>query len=58
MEMIYARCAGVDVHKRNVLVCVLTPGVDKQARKKIRTFSTMTEDILALAYWKPLYNLL
>ncbi len=71
MEVIYERCCGLDVHKKKVVACVMTP-----EGKKVRTFGTMTEDLLGLAgwlkdwrvthvgmestgvYWKPIYNLL
>jgi len=51
MEVLYPRCCGLDVHKRNVVACVLTPGVGPQPDKTIRTFATMTEDLLALSDW-------
>lgn len=71
MEVIYERCCGLDVHKKKVVACVMTP-----EGKKVRTFGTMTEDLLGLAGWlkdwrvthvgmestgvycKPIYNLL
>lgn len=71
MDTVYARCCGLDVHKKSVVACVMTP--EGQER---RSFSTMTKDLLALAdwlsqrqvthvamestgvYWKPVYNLL
>ena len=71
MESIIERCCGLDVHKKSVVACVITP--EGQA---VRTFSTMTKELLALAdwlkdhrvthvamestgvYWKPVYNLL
>ena len=51
MEMVYARCCGLDVHKRSVVACLLTPGGDGQPTKDLRTFGTMTADLLALADW-------
>jgi len=51
MEVVYSRCAGVDVHKKTVVVCRITPGPDGKPRKEIRTFSTMTRDLLALSDW-------
>lgn len=71
MEVVYERCCGLDVHKKSVVGCVITP-----EGKESRTFSTMTEDLLRLAdwlvakgvthvamestgvYWQPIYNLL
>jgi len=71
MEVIHERCCGLDVHKKTVTACSITPD-----GKEIRTFGTMTADILELVewikskgcshvamestgvYWKPIYNLL
>jgi transposase len=55
MQVVYERCAGVDVHKRTVVVTVLltsAPGAAEQGvQKQTRTFGTMTADLLALAEW-------
>jgi transposase len=71
MEVVHSHCCGMDVHKKNVKACIMTPQL-----KEIRTFSTMTGDLLKLkdwlkqcavtdvamestgVYWKPIYNLL
>jgi transposase len=71
MEVTYARCAGLDVHKKTVVACVMTPELNET-----RTFGTMTRDLIELGawlercgvthvamessgvYWKPVYNLL
>lgn len=71
MRVVYERCCGLDVHKKTVVACVLTP-----EGKQLRAFSTMTQELLALAdwlterevthvamestgvFWKPIYNLL
>src|SRR4051794_39010162 len=74
MELLYERCAGLDVHKKTVTACVwLSAG---KVSHQTRTFSTMTAELLALSdwlqslevthvamestgvYWKPIYNLL
>src|SRR3954468_14094444 len=51
MDVIYRRCCGLDVHKREVVACVVTTGPDGTPGKTIRAFGTMTPDILALADW-------
>jgi transposase len=51
MDILYSHCCGLDVHKKTVVACLLTPGADGQPAKAIRTFSTMTADLLALADW-------
>ena len=71
MQVMYERCAGLDVHKKTVVACVLTP-----EGQETRTFGTMTAELLALAdwllacgcthvaiestgdYWKPVFNIL
>ena len=71
MEVVHARCCGVDVHKRTVVACVLTP-----AGQQTRSFGTTTRELRALAawleaegvthvamestgvFWRPVYNVL
>ena len=51
MDVTYTHCAGLDVHKKTVVACCLTPGPDGQLRSETRTFGTMTQDLLALSDW-------
>jgi transposase len=51
VQVVHERCCGLDVHKKVVAACVLTPGVGGQPRKEVRTFGTMTEDLERLADW-------
>src|ERR1700730_2137090 len=51
MDAIYERCCGLDIRKRTVVACMIVPGSGRQSRKEIRTFGTMTDDLLALAGW-------
>lgn len=71
MEVVYTHCCGLDVHKKTVVACVITP-----KDKEIRTFSTMTDDLISMvdwlkekgcthvamestgSFWKPIFNLL
>lgn len=71
MEVMHKRCCGLDVHKKTVVACIITP-----EGQESRTFATMTRDLLRLAdwlaerhvthvamestgvFWKPVYNLL
>src|SRR5438067_1394276 len=53
MDAIYERCCGLDIHKRTVVACMIVPGSGRQARKEIRTFGTMTDDLLVLGDWLP-----
>lgn len=51
MQVIHERCAGIDVHKKTVVVCVLVTQANGVVEKQIRTFATMTADLLALDEW-------
>jgi len=71
MRVVHERCCGLDVHKKNVVACVLTP-----RGEEVRTFGTVTRELLRLldwlqeeqvthlamestgVYWKPVFNLL
>ena len=71
MEVLHERCCGLDVHKKSITACIITP-----KGKEIRTFSTMTSNLMELVdwvknnrcshvamestgdYWKPIFNLL
>lgn len=72
MQIVYERCAGLDLHKKTVVGYVRVLGGGSESR----TFGTMTADLLALSdwllahgcthvamestgdYWKPVFNLL
>jgi len=51
MEVVYECCCGLDVHKKSVVACILTAAPDGTVFKEVRTFSTMTQDLLAMADW-------
>lgn len=51
MDVTYSHCAGLDVHKKTVVACCLTPGTHSKAERQIRTFSTVSQDLLALSDW-------
>ncbi len=51
MEILYPCCAGLDVHKDTVVVCLRRVSAGGQVRKQIRTFGTMTGQLLALVDW-------
>ncbi len=50
MEVVYPRCAGLDVHKQTVVACVLLED-EGRVQKEVRTFGTMTTDLEALRAW-------
>lgn len=52
MDVVYERCAGLDVHKKSVVACRLVPQTEGKGRQReVRTFGTMTADLLLLADW-------
>jgi hypothetical protein len=51
MQVIHERCAGIDIHKKMVLVTVLIMQANGQVQKLTRTFATMMADLMALADW-------
>jgi transposase len=51
VEVIYQRVCGVDVHKKTIAACVRCMLGDGKVREEVRSFGTMTRDILALADW-------
>jgi len=51
MEVVYQRCAGIDVHKKSVTVCRVQPQASGGWQKEVRRFSTMTDELLLLADW-------
>jgi len=51
MDILYACCTGLDIHKKTVTACVRCVDVKGKVRQQTRTFGTMTSDLLALADW-------
>jgi transposase len=51
MQVIYECCAGVEVHKKTVVACVLLTRPTGQVQERVRTFSTMTAGLGALSQW-------
>lgn len=51
MQVVHERCCGLDVHKKAVAACTLVTQADGTVQRLVRTFSTMTAELLALAEW-------
>ena len=69
-EVYYERCAGIDVHKKFLVVCLRIG-----RKQEVRNFSTLTHEIRDMvawlktngckmtamessgSYWKPIYNI-
>ena len=50
MELLYSRCAGLDVHKETVVACARIVS-DREVIKDIASFGTTTEALLRLSDW-------
>ena len=50
MKIVYARCAGLDVHQRSVSACV-RHGKGDQAQSETALFGTFTEQLQELRAW-------
>lgn len=50
MEVMYPRCAGLDVHKETVVACVRIAS-DGEASASVRTFTTTTGGLIELSEW-------
>ena len=51
MQVVYVRCAGLDVHKKTVSACVSVCEAGEAKWQKTRTFGSFTQDLLLLADW-------
>lgn len=51
IEAVVERCAGIDVGKKFVLVCVMTGGAQDEPRTQIKKFGTIVSELERLAAW-------
>jgi transposase len=51
MDTLHPHCAGLDVHKDSVVACVRHAAPGGKAAEHVRSFGTMTSDLLALGDW-------
>lgn len=51
MRQVYRRCAGLDVHKKSVVACRVRINEQGEREQEVRTFGTMTCDLLQLVDW-------
>jgi transposase len=51
MDVVCERCAGIDVQKRTVVVCRLTPDAEGQLVAQTHTFGTTTGELRHLSDW-------
>ncbi len=53
MDVIYARCCGLDIHKKTVVACLISSAQGQPPQTAVRTFRTMTAELLLWADWRP-----
>ena len=51
MEVLYSRCAGLDVHKDVVVACVRIAQDNGKAVQEVKSFATTTTELCSLADW-------
>ncbi len=51
MQIVYECCAGLDVHKESIAACALWTDSHGRVQKEVKTFGTMTRDLLAVSDW-------
>ncbi len=51
MDVLDTRCAGIDVHKKMVVACLITPDATGTPTKETRTYGTMTGNLLEMMDW-------
>ncbi len=51
MEVIYERCAGLDVHKKTVVACRVVSKGSGRKEQETRTFGTVTAELLEMVDW-------
>lgn len=51
LEILYKRCAGLDIHSETIVACVLIKDDDTNLIKEIETLPTLTKDLFYLLKW-------
>ncbi len=51
MQILHSCCCGLDVHKKQIVACLMFTDSAGKRRKEIRTFGTMTAEILSFSDW-------
>jgi transposase len=51
MEAIVENCCGMDVHQATVVACLLIGRANQKPQKEVRTFRTVTRELLAMRDW-------
>jgi transposase len=56
MEVMYPKCAGLDVHKDVVVACVRIAQDGNKALQEVKSFATTTSELIALGEWMTQYQ--
>ena len=51
MDVVVSRCAGIEIGKSEVVVCLRIPASDGERLSEVRTFSAFAGDVEKLADW-------
>src|SRR5947208_5225760 len=51
ISVLYACCAGLDVHKATVVACLMLTTASGKVKREVRTFATTTRGLQDLAQW-------
>jgi transposase len=51
MDVLCARCCGLDVHKKLLVACVIITPSEGEPERIVHSFGTMTEELLKLGDW-------
>jgi transposase len=51
METLISRCAGMDVHQEQIVVCTMVDLEDGSVETETKTFSTMTRNLFEMLQW-------
>ncbi len=50
MEVVYPRCAGLDLHRDKIVACVRV-AKSRKVEREVKEFGTSTSDLLRLSDW-------
>jgi transposase len=51
VDAIIEKCCGLDVHQATVVACLLTGEANQRAKREIRTFRTVTQELRQMSDW-------
>ncbi len=51
MDTLHTHCAGLDVHQKEIVACILIGSSDETLIKEVRTFPTMTKNLFDMLRW-------